>query len=602
MLETEERLEPSSIIHLRKLLNELLRQYLVLAVAEGERKLRRLFSGIVLALLLASALAVAFNVQPVRAEGTIYIRADGSIDPSDVPISSLDNVTYTFTGNINDSIVVQRDNIAVDGEGYILSVGYPQYDIGLIDRSNVTIKDMKIQGLWSWGGIALMRSSNCTISGNNITADSHLLPWGLRLDNSSDNKIVNNTFTNNSLYALFSYKNTVENNTVNGKPLVYLENVSDRSVNDAGQVILVRCTNVRVKDLNLLSITAGVELFETNNTTISENNITENNLGIMLKSSSNNTITANNIKRTISGIWLEGSPNNTISRNDIAGVGLYLGSNTGMNLRYSNHNSISGNNITNNEIGIIFEWNSDYNCVYENNITENVYGIGAFGSGDGLEYSNNTICHNNFVNNSIQVRTSLSMNVWNYGYPSGGNYWSNYTGIDLHSGPYQNVTGSDGIGDTPYAIDSNNTDHYPLMGEFHQFFTLYGQEIRIVSNSSVSRFNFSPVSSTAALTFNVTGKYGTHGFCQVCIPKALINGSFIVMFDGKPVGEEYAHILPTSNENYTYIYINYTHCKHTIKITGTPIIPEFPSFLIMPLFMMATLLAVAICRRKRFKT
>ncbi|NWF86804.1 hypothetical protein HXY32_03225 [Candidatus Bathyarchaeota archaeon] len=33
----------------------------------------------------------------------------------------------------------------------------------------------------------------------------------------------------------------------------------------------------------------------------------------------------------------------------------------------------------------------------------------------------------------------------------------------MHSGPYQNLTDSDGIGDTPYIIDSYNIDHYPLM-------------------------------------------------------------------------------------------------------------------------------------------
>jgi hypothetical protein len=55
------------------------------------------------------------------------------------------------------------------------------------------------------------------------------------------------------------------------------------------------------------------------------------------------------------------------------------------------------------------------------------------------------------------------INVWDDGYPSGGNYWSDYTGVDLYSGPYQNETSSDGIGDTPYDIDENNVDHYPLM-------------------------------------------------------------------------------------------------------------------------------------------
>lgn len=47
-----------------------------------------------------------------------------------------------------------------------------------------------------------------------------------------------------------------------------------------------------------------------------------------------------------------------------------------------------------------------------------------------------------------------------------GNYWSDYSGVDLCTGPYQNLTegiGSDGIGDTNYPIDGSNVDNYPLM-------------------------------------------------------------------------------------------------------------------------------------------
>jgi len=53
--------------------------------------------------------------------------------------------------------------------------------------------------------------------------------------------------------------------------------------------------------------------------------------------------------------------------------------------------------------------------------------------------------------------------LWDNGYPSGGNYWSDYNGTDLYCGPHQNETGSDGIGDKPYMIDGNNTDRYPLI-------------------------------------------------------------------------------------------------------------------------------------------
>jgi len=54
-------------------------------------------------------------------------------------------------------------------------------------------------------------------------------------------------------------------------------------------------------------------------------------------------------------------------------------------------------------------------------------------------------------------------NQWDNGYPSGGNYWSDYVGVDNFRGPHQNITGSDGIGDTNYSIDMDSIDHYPLM-------------------------------------------------------------------------------------------------------------------------------------------
>jgi hypothetical protein len=58
---------------------------------------------------------------------------------------------------------------------------------------------------------------------------------------------------------------------------------------------------------------------------------------------------------------------------------------------------------------------------------------------------------------------NVQTNVWDDGYPPGGNYWSDYTGVDVKSGPNQDQPSSDGIGDTPYIIDEYNQDNYPLM-------------------------------------------------------------------------------------------------------------------------------------------
>lgn len=84
--------------------------------------------------------------------------------------------------------------------------------------------------------------------------------------------------------------------------------------------------------------------------------------------------------------------------------------------------------------------------------------------------NDNLIFHNDFINNTQQAYDYSwdnpdppSTNIWDNGYPSGGNHWSDYTGNDTYKGPFQNITCSDGIGDIPYEIDQNNEDDYPLM-------------------------------------------------------------------------------------------------------------------------------------------
>jgi len=75
--------------------------------------------------------------------------------------------------------------------------------------------------------------------------------------------------------------------------------------------------------------------------------------------------------------------------------------------------------------------------------------------------SNNSICHNNFVNNTRQVYYIVApvTNIFDDGYPSGGNYWSDY----VERYPNAIEIDASGVWNTPYVIDANNTDHYPLM-------------------------------------------------------------------------------------------------------------------------------------------
>jgi parallel beta-helix repeat protein len=102
---------------------------------------------------------------------------------------------------------------------------------------------------------------------------------------------------------------------------------------------------------------------------------------------------------------------------------------------------------------------TEHNTIIENTAAANSkYGVYVDFSSDNMIY------HNNFGNNLVaQFRIDNGANTWDNDYPSGGNYWSGYTGVDLFSGPHQDIRGGDGIGDTPYGMVGNDKDNYPLM-------------------------------------------------------------------------------------------------------------------------------------------
>jgi hypothetical protein len=70
------------------------------------------------------------------------------------------------------------------------------------------------------------------------------------------------------------------------------------------------------------------------------------------------------------------------------------------------------------------------------------------------------------------------------------------------------------------------------------------------------------------------------------------------MFDGQVITEPQFRVLPASNENYTYIYMNYTHSEHTIEVSGETMIQEFPSIAFLTILMLGTLSAGIVYKRK----
>jgi parallel beta-helix repeat protein len=172
-----------------------------------------------------------------------------------------------------------------------------------------------------------------------------------------------------------------------------------------------------------------------------------------------------------STITLDGSDNCLVAKNNIVAgwVGILIG---------GNHNVVAFNHVANQTDtmrlqcgGILAANPSSYNTIVGNTLLGNDYGVSCWR----LSHDN-VIYHNNFINNVYQGYSESSLNSWDNGYPSGGNYWSDYNGTDSFMGPYQNVTGSDGIGDTSMVMTPPKgtwgiefADRYPLMNPVNDF-------------------------------------------------------------------------------------------------------------------------------------
>lgn len=479
--------------------------------------MNRVFSIVLSIILVASILTVSFNTQNVEASGTIYIRAGGSVDPPTAPISTVDYVTYNLTGNVSESIVIERDSIVFDGGGYTVQGTGASYSIGidLTNRTNVKVKNAHVDNFWI--GVDLYSSPNNLVTNNRVTAnaipiflvysDNNTISYntltnntsGIGVDQSSNNTLIGNgianhtydgvylsmsvhttlsgnVFANCGLYTHGAYENQIEGNTVNGKPLVYLEDISDRTVENAGQVVLVNCSNVRVKDLDLSNATIGIELYRTINSVITNNSIASNSMsGVFFDESYNITMYGNNVTANHQGVLFAASNSSNLSGNNITenAYGVYLATSFdnilhrnkmvddyfGVSLDYSSGNFVSENDIKSGNFGL-YLYSCSSNAFSENNVTNGGYGIYLTGFSGG-----NKLFHNNFIGNLWQAfANDTTANEWDGGYPFGGNYWSDYSSVDLYRGPGQNITGSDGIGDTSYDVETNNKDRYPLMG------------------------------------------------------------------------------------------------------------------------------------------
>ena len=383
-------------------------------------------------------------------------------------------------------------------------------EVGIyLDASYCNVSDNKCSN--NWAGIHLFWSSTNNSISNNDCSNNF---YDICLDGSSNNKLTGNTMFESGIFiqgnSLVDYTHEIdESNTVNGKPVYYWKDIESRRIPDgAGQVILVNCTDVLVEDQELNNVSAGVEVVFSSNNTI-RNNICSNIIryGIRLYESSNNRISSNNCSNNMrDGVFLVGSSNNYISSNDCSnnmrdGVLLvgssnnYISSNDcsnnngyGICLSGSSNNRLSSNDCSDNGIGIHFCYSKN-NSISSNDCSDNCAGIFIDGSDNNsilrnncsnnwrtgiyfFQSRSNVIYLNNFINESNNIDSESSSNIWNsileINYTYDGKTFTNYLGNywDDHSGTDSN---NDGIGDTPHIVDGEN-DNYPLVMPIENYF------------------------------------------------------------------------------------------------------------------------------------
>lgn len=350
-----------------------------------------------------------FTIQNCHRDGIDLQNCNNSTVSSNIVNSNRVYGILSFGCNNN----ISYNSFLNNGRGISVSasVVYRNYfsnnEEGIFCReSNGIIKSNRIEnnqiGINFYSGSSNYNIINNSISNNNCgiylyMSYSNLVSFNHIIDNKDGvlayiggnhkNYILNNYFINNSEYGLkltagsivcdneFLMNgilmdtnmgfHTIENNRVNGKPLVYLFKETGKVIQDAGQIILDECSSITIKNINFTSSTVGITFIDTHNCIVTDSIFSTNKYGIMLMDSSTNDISSSTFSENNLSILIQDSNDITISHSDFVKNGL------GMKIDFSGNSKYTRNNFIDNDKDI--EFRVDYKQIHNSIWTFNYF-------------------------------------------------------------------------------------------------------------------------------------------------------------------------------------------------------------------------------------
>jgi len=240
----------------------------------------------------------------------------------------IDNATagdtvFVYNGTYYERLIINK-SILLTGEdedttimhGYDTTGEEETVAIVLYPLENVSISGFTISN--SSSGILAYsmygsHADNCSIY-DNIFETGEGIGIDILLDGSTNMRIHDNIM-NHGIDIYESFDNIIENNLIHGKSLVYLENKSDQIIENAGQVILNRCSNITVINCEITNTFSGIQLHKSDDTYVYNNILTGNYYGIEIRSEYN-IIEENTIESNDYGILLQSQESNKIFHNN----------------------------------------------------------------------------------------------------------------------------------------------------------------------------------------------------------------------------------------------------------------------------------------------